>query len=231
MNVKGDSKPDLIITMENSRYGVVDYSTVSSVHNCTCVGPCRCSVISSVEIEKIYLLDPESVVNLSYQDVKTKRAKRYTATTIERYAIDRLVRIHKLYDPSYWTADISNGYYGQEVIGFTFDGEREFLKDVASIFKLPTEFDIVKFVLQKEYKHLLPVIDDAVGIELVELDTASLFRQNEYFSRIKNEDSNYEFAKNVPVGIAYNRTRILDGYHRLASLGSGMHTFINIIPK
>lgn len=211
-------------------YGVEDYEYDRTSCTGRCDDYCRCTRIIDAQVKKIgaplssvYLRTKK--VDAGYWESGTVRVQ----SVIEQYAIDRLFRIHKLYDTDNWELKISGGYYGEECDGSQpLDHVRNaFERDVLACLDMPL-LDVVKFLLEKEYDTMHKSIEHVTHAEIVELDPRGLTRQEEHFSRAKREaKDSYGLTDGIPVGIVYEGSRLIDGYHR-TSLVSGPQSYINI---
>ncbi|QDJ96317.1 hypothetical protein Xoosp13_130 [Xanthomonas phage Xoo-sp13] len=157
---------------------------------------------------------------------------KHVPTLMEKYAIDRLFRMHKVYDSTKWTVDVTRGYYGDEIGDVSFNGKSDFLEDVDNMLKLQQDsLAIVKFVLLREYSYLIDAVRDATGFGLIWIDPGDLRHNNDYMTRVKRfEVDDYEIADiDLPIGVVYQGKFLVDGYHRAAKIGPGeTRPFINL---
>ena len=81
----------------------VDYETSESNANCDCEGMCRCSKISGVRIRSVL--------------IPSLAGKFALKSKIDRYLVDRLLRIYKAYDVSIYDVSIEiTNSDGSEVV-------------------------------------------------------------------------------------------------------------------
>jgi hypothetical protein len=188
-----------------------------------CDSICRCGRFSNVRASNVSLAPDHISVEEQYVDRAGKNRKRTsTVSRIERYCIDRLMRVHKAYDTSLYEAHISGGYYGEEIVGASFENERAMLSDIQEMLNLGSDAEKVKFALHAEYASLLDVIQDLQGVMTEMVDLKKMVRNDAYAERLKRDYSGYNFgAEDLPVGVALRIAggiRIIDGYHRLTAL-------------
>ncbi len=99
--------------------------TTCAESGCDDEGICRCSTIEDVEISKV---DVKSISNEIYKQFfdNSKSAKRNDKINsvlfgmtddIQRYTIDRILRVNKIWEAENWRPKIVGGYYGQEFEG------------------------------------------------------------------------------------------------------------------
>lgn len=192
-----------------------DYTTDCSTYGCDCI--CRCSQIENLEIHG---LDAPEIATQFVQSYNShiKRTKTCEAdlitSEIDVYCIDRILsRI----EPDHLSADVSGGYYGEEINGFELD--ILFADNIAKLLKKKTIKDKIKFILTLEYGFVLPKLENA-KFEIVEVDRADLQKSiaNEhYYSKISIKD-NHRTDSSLPIGIYEEKDEnsflIVDGYHR-----------------
>lgn len=145
------------------------------------------------------------------------RYKPYKPTIIEQYCLDRLLRIHRVYDVSLYNVHIVPGYYGEEVGDITFNDERVLVTDVERLLGLQTDIDKIKFVLKQEYTYVLESLVGATAVAVEHLHPRDLLKNDEYALRLKRAPSSYHMCKGLPVGVVHNK-RLIDGYHRFSVL-------------
>lgn len=193
---------------------------------CACI--CRCSTIEDAKVESVSLstgmfsiFEPKET---KHNPPKVRNVK-YKPTAVELYCLDRLLRIHKAYDAALYTPRIVGGYYGQETDGADFEGSNQLQVDAAEMVNLSSDIEKIKFVLLKEYTHILDLIKDTTDVVIEELNPSKILKNDDYAIRVKNNQKKYEFAEGLPVGVVY-RGRLIDGYNRFASLKAKGYSFI-----
>lgn len=232
----GVSSSDMRIPSYFCRWAVdFEYDYDRNCDRAGCDSICRCGRFSNVRASSVSLTPDHITVEEQYVDRAGKNRKRTsTVSLIERYCIDRLMRVHKVYDTSLYEAHISGGYYGEEIVGASFENERAMLSDIQEMLNLSSDAEKVKFVLHAEYAAILDVIQDLQAVATEIVDLKKLVGNDEYITRLKRDYSGYSFgAEDLPVGVAVRVSggiRIIDGYHRLtALLASGKKKGLYII--
>ena len=232
--------------LENNFTYDVGYDTIGNTdcenNGCDQEGICRCYTIDHVDI---YNVDFESVSkNIFNQifDSKSTEFKRdnkidlvlYGDKDINRYCIDRLLVINKIYDKNNWRAHWSSGYYGQEVDKISINSKifSKLESSISKVISLESLKDKVEFLLIEEYGHILDKIKDK-EYKIIEVDKSDIvFTQEEYKNKIETEpyysDKDYNMYRGVCLfdGVKW---RVIDGYHRLSSTKMKKVKIIGII--
>lgn len=211
----------------------LSYSCFES--GCDEEGICRCSRITDVFISNIdmkFLLDTFiSKINSGVDSISLARENNivdflygYNPELVNRYCIDRVLRINKLYDPSEWIYEISGGYYGEEISDW-YINEVTFEKVKSQIYhvlKLDELKDKIFYLLELENGYILDSLKDK-DFSIKSIDYSKLIFPNEvHLSKVKSKD--LSFYKNsyytpqirgivIKQGDSY---RVVDGYHRLS---------------
>lgn len=198
----------------------VDYDTDRDCneHGCNDEGICRCARIYNVKILSVGYDRDWFIVNEHYRDAKgANRTRPGHISDIEKYCLDRLARVHKIYDKGYYDVQVGDGYYGEEITGVEFQNKTKMFKDMDEMLAMESDIDRIKFVLTKEYSYLLPELVGTTTVKVVEVNFAELLNARDYFMRVKrNEIADYAIVDNtLPVAVIYNG-RLIDGYHRVA---------------
>lgn len=203
--------------------------------SCTgeCDSICRCSRIENFQILSVYRENsPVRIVKTKIGSKPDRWGKNvHTPTVIQEYAIDRLFRIHRVYDTSLWTMDSGNGYYGEEITSVSFDNEDAFMAEVNYMLTLTDELDIIKYVLTREYSFLIDAVEKSSSVEIITMEPETLFHNQDYMVRVKRyEVDDYVMPpKHVPIAVIYRGKNLIDGYHRVGKMmGNGPQLFINI---
>jgi hypothetical protein len=199
-----------------------NYDYDCSLYGCDSI--CRCGKITNLKIEKVNSSLNYLVIKHLYKDKSNKnREKSYNLTTIEKYCVDRLLRIYKAYDKNLYSLEVGGGYYGEEVRDFEFENYDNMMDSINIMLEKETDIEKIKFVLSEEYSYLLDDLKytTETTIEKIQLEYICLNR--EYCSRLKKDGSfsSYNFEYNMPSGVVkiINEDYFLvDGYHRFLAL-------------
>lgn len=203
-----------------------EYDYTQCTENCDSI--CRCKKIVNERVTKVDLSQSFVYFTCKYHDAAGKvREKDYKPTLIEQYCIDRLARIYKLYKPESWDVLTCGGYYGEEIDRVELNNPGPFIDALRNMFACTTDLEQVQFVLKAEYAHLLDVVEFSTNCRIAEIDIETLTRQDDYFARVKrHEIDDYKINTAVPVCVTRHGTRLIDGYHRVAKLATGVHPVI-----
>jgi len=186
--------------------------------SCDCDSICRCGRITDARVESV----PMSLRLFTFMSVdeskKVKKGPRYDLSEIEQYCVDRLMRVHKVYDLCLYTVNVCGGYYGEEIDSVSFENERDLVLDVQRMLNMKTDVEKIKFVLICEYSYVLDRLEDCTKVSIENVNPKSLLKNNDYASRVKTKKEPYQFlAECNIVGVVHNG-RLIDGYNRLSSL-------------
>lgn len=206
MNKDIDSLIKKLKSINNFAYDFVNVE-YDSERNCSrnrrCSdGHCRCSKIK----------------NVTFEPKLNELVKLCDKNKFLQYAFDRLLRIHNAYSQDFWEAEISPGYYGQELGCVTGDFGKIFI-DLQNLETL-SDIEMVKYVLSVEYGYLLSDIEATNTATIKNVPLKDILQNNtEYRKKVSKEDSSFYEDYNLPVGVCLKKDsgiRLIDGYHRLA---------------
>jgi hypothetical protein len=192
----------------------VKYTYDTHQNNCNCPEDDyhRCTEIENVSI-KITSLH-ECVLKISnFFDM---------ISIIDQYAVDRICRIHKLYDESSWDGRVTGGYYGEEFEGVFINPATALAieRDINAVKAMPcvnSTKEKIEYILKLEYDYLLPVLEDC-DWKLVPVATEDITKYQEMHKK-SFKNTTFLMDYNLPVCVLLdtgNGYRIIDGYHRLA---------------
>lgn len=164
-------------------------------------------------------------VNEFYDDIcvtiTNAICKNRTLTNMQTYCINRLLRCAKIYRTDVWTANIEDGYYGEELGSVTLDFSlaNDLEKSISKIMGMDRR-EQVEFVLLKEYGFLLDIVKDLDWNDDFIKPDKLLIGQKDYYRHVDVEVvemyKTYPFAKAVVVK-QDDTYRLIDGYHRIAA--------------
>lgn len=228
--------------MENNFIYCVDYSHEGNYscaeHGCNDEGICRCYAIESIDIHKIYIPQVTDQIFSNLFKVGSNSWRRDESLNkilfnidsayldaFYKYCIDRILVLNKAYDTNLWIGERSGGYYGDEVESISMDHFlfKKIEEDLDTIFGMAEISDMVQFLLEKEYGHVLDKLKDKeYSVEAVDRSQI-VFPQDNHQSRVSQEDLSYvdSYRSSDIAGICLkelDRYRVIDGYHRLTHL-------------
>jgi hypothetical protein len=223
-----DYKYDSIIDYDYQLYNSCEES------GCNDEGICRCGVISDVQITKVDIdLFSESIYKSYYGNDKASIRNAQINTVIfgtgkelDIYTIDRILRIHKVWESYNWNINIVNGYYGQEISDITLDETiRQKIESCINTALDISEFDKrVEYLLNLEYGFILPELEGCrysiVDIPKNEIKIGSEGHSKMVESKNLSHYKNYNGIKGI---VLFNDKkhdkpyRLIDGYHRVIS--------------
>jgi len=230
--------------IDYNHYG--DYSCAES--GCDDEGICRCYSISEVEINSIDLLSITNDIfnQVNENNTQSHRDKKlssilyefdfYQIDRINRYCINRILSIHKVWDKDNWTGQWSGGYYGDEVDSINMDHSllKKVSTDVENIMYLGSLQEKIEYVLKLEYGSLLEKIKDKKYSIVTVHKTDIVFGQSNHHKNVLNKslefynDSHYY---DIPRGVALwdgVKWKVIDGYHRISETKSDKISIIGI---
>jgi hypothetical protein len=219
-----------MIKDEDFQYCIyLDYNNHYSCEDSGCneEGICRCGEIDNIEIVSVNISDVVNKIYNIYFDGSVSSKRNITIQSIWgitpeliKYAIDRILRVNKIWSPLCWDISVVGGYYGQEI------GEVFIINDIASKLEDELEFalnieskrDLIHYLLKLEYGKILPELEGDFEVITVHRDNI-IFRNNKHFNNVIKEDMEYYSDKKYHGirGIVIqndDKFRLIDGYHR-----------------
>jgi len=186
-----------------------DSQTSCSESGCDDEGICRCSTIENAHIISVNVTSMVNDIYPSYFDksLSTKRNNTInsilggTSKEIDKYTIDRILRINKVYEPTNWEINVCGGYYGQEIDNIILEDSiarklEEQIDEALSIIELTTR---VEYLLNLEYGHILPSLQNCqYSVETIERDKIIFGNDNHYKKiNLKNIEHYSDKTKNI----------------------------------
>ena len=164
---------------------------------------CRCGIIENTRVKSV---PTESLI----AELKESIEKNRKWSDIEDYCIGRLFTSNKLWDTDSYSLKVCGGYYGEEIDGIESDAWDKFVDDVLKMLLLEDD-DKIRFVLNEEYGHVLPELQEA-SFELRLVKYSDIIPPDAYRRTVGNcNDFSSAIGVFKPVGKKY---RIIDGHHR-----------------
>lgn len=129
----------------------------------------------------------------------------------QKYILDRLYSIHKMYDCYNYDVQIGGGYYGQEIYGVTFNEFDKLCENLDRLFCMDFKSAILA-LFELEYNFIPDFILD-LKFEI------SKFPLN-YINPVMTKKNNINCILNcdIPIAVIYydgNKHSIIDGNHRI----------------
>jgi len=224
----------MIETLRNDfKYMVsYDYDTIYSCEESGCneEGICRCGCITNTYLNKV---DVSAIVNNIYSEIfdnsiSTKRNNVINSlwgisSEIQKYTIDRILRVNKIWKPEFWNINVSGGYYGQEIdeVILIEDMVLKINSQLEMAFQIDNLSERVEYLLTLENGFILDDIKDKkYHISVIDIDDI-IFSNTEHKRKVVIEelehysDRNYSGIRGIVKkdGIKF---KLIDGYHRLS---------------
>lgn len=209
-----------------------DYDTIYSCEESGCneEGICRCGHITNTYLNKV---DVSAIVNNIYSEIfdnsiSTKRNNAINSLwgiseEIQKYTIDRILRVNKIWKPQFWDINVSGGYYGQEIdeVVLIEDVVLKINSQLERAFQIDNLTERVEYLLTLENGFILDDIKDKkYQISVIDIDDI-IFSNTEHKRKVVIEelehysDRNYSGIRGIVKkdGIKF---KLIDGYHRLS---------------
>ena len=224
----------MIETLRNDfKYMVsYDYDTIYSCEESGCneEGICRCGHITNTYLNKV---DVSAIVTNIYSEIfdnsiSTKRNNVINSlwgisSEIQKYTIDRILRVNKIWKPEFWNINVSGGYYGQEIdeVILIEDMVLKINSQLEMAFQIDNLSERVEYLLTIENGFILDDIKDKkYHISVIDIDDI-IFSNTEHKRKVVIEelehysDRNYSGIRGTVKkdGIKF---KLIDGYHRLS---------------
>ena len=188
-------------------------------NGCAEEGICRCGEIVDYDI---YDIDVNSCVQAIQENLELSKKDKMLI-----YGIGRIFRILGLYDPTLYTWNASNSYYGEEIDSVYLDSAKE-KNLIQTIKQFVKTSDKMGFLMKMEYGDI-PSEHENKDFHIIEIPLSYIHPGNPNHSdKIKNEKNPYEDYSVDILGVVkmINPTtyRLVDGYHRYAAeIGKTKH--------
>lgn len=189
---------------------------------CECFDICRCATIDSINLTDFNFVKLSE--NMSQYIIEHFCQEKKIDLNILKYLIQRLFVIHEGYDVEKYEVQYEGGYYGDETRGVHFSNLVNFNHDLLILCNLHSIENMVKFILKKEYGSVLPKLETLQWTsDSKNLCDIKVTGQEKYLQEVKEQGVSYEVSLSSPIvviqeDILSNTYRIIDGYHRYASI-------------
>jgi hypothetical protein len=209
-----------------------DYDIEYSCEESGCIEEriCRFGYITNTYIKSV---DVSSIVTNIYSEIfdNSISTKRHNAINslwgiskdIEKYTIDRILRINKIWKPEFWDINVGGGYYGQEIdeVVLIEDMVLKLNSQLEKVFEIDNLTKRIEYLLELENGFILDDIKDKkYVVSVIDIDDV-IFSNTEHKNRVLIEelehysDKNYKGIRGI-VKKDGNKFKLIDGYHRLS---------------
>ena len=186
----------------------VEYNTERDClsEGCYEEGICRCERILNTRITS---LNYSSILDKVLKNCKIKEDKLYE---INVYGVERICKIHELFLPELYYAQVARGYYGEEIEGVYFEKEK-FFKDLEEFLIIKDISKKTEFLLKLEYgeipKNLLNKKWSIVNAlpSKIDFNKSKILNSGDYYK-------DYKGVKALCLEIN-NKYKLIDGHHRM----------------
>lgn len=226
----------------------VDYQYTNScdISGCYDEGICRCTEITDCKVTDVKFNEILDIFYNSYFDrsLSSKRNMKINELLhgvneeINRYTIDRILRVNKIWSNDSWEIQTINGYYGEEIddvilkhkLATKIKNEIEKALDILDINKR------VEFLIELEYGKLSPHLQN-LNWELIRLKKDDIdFPSKSHLELVKKKELNHYFAPKYNSIRAIvikdvNKWKLVDGYHRLTAIHIGNFLVLSGVKK
>jgi hypothetical protein len=197
---------------------------------CYIEGICRCGYITNTSLTRV---DVSKISLKIYSEIfdKSLSTKRHNAINslfdiseeIEKYTIDRILRINKIWKPEFWQINVCHGYYGQEIDDIVIDEDivQTINKQLEKAFEIDNLSQRIEYLLELENGFLLDNLKSKkYSIDYINRNDI-IFSNPEHHSKVLLDELDHYSDKNYTGirGIVKkdgDKCRVIDGYHRLS---------------
>ena len=184
---------------------------------CECNSICRCSTIENPSLE--YAI----ISSYNMERLKEKHG------IIDAYCIERIIK-KQILDSTYDISPIiSNGYYGEEISGWSHSNEMTASRKIDELLEeCSSDTEKIRMVLMDEYQYIPEHILECDTVSVKTHDVNEIRKLN-FSGMVKNYQ--YEtsiYTDHIPIAILNNQRNIVDGYHRIANCDSDTAMFIEL---
>jgi hypothetical protein len=210
-----------------------NYDTVYSCEEsgCNLEGICRCGCVVNTYLSNV---DISALTSNIYSEIfdnsiSTKRHNTINSlwgitTDIDKYTIDRILRINKVWKPEFWEINVGGGYYGQEVsdVVLTEDVVQKLNTQLKKAFDIDNLTKRIEYLLELENGFILDDLKNkSYQISVIDIKDI-IFSNPEHKRKILIEelehysDKNYKGIRGIVKKDSHNKWKLIDGYHRLS---------------
>lgn len=194
----------------------VDFNYRRDRTNCKCDYICRCATIENVSFD--------SISEYTLEDTLSHIKDNYSL--IDAYCVERLIKLLLLENENLFNANISGGYYGEEVRGWNHDNLGELDNKTNEILSLNNKIDKILAILDFEYGYIPEHIQNCNSLE-VETKYIKDIKSHNFNGMIKSYKYSFPIMSEIiPIGIINPNLDLIDGNHRLMNCKSNKAQFI-----
>lgn len=217
-------------------YDIEYYCAESNQSVCNDEGICRCGLITNTYLNGV---DVSKIAANIYSEIfdKSLSTKRHNlinslfdiSEDIEKYTVDRILRINKIWKPEFWQINVGGGYYGQEIDNIVLheDVVETISNQLESAFEIDNLTNRIEYLLELENGFLL---DDLKGkkytlhtINILDIIFSNLNHKKRVLIQGLDHysDKNYSGIRGIlkKDGLQW---KVIDGYHRLSKTENKM---------
>lgn len=172
---------------------------------------CRCTKLYNTRVKS---------VNGIYEDMLD-----FGESVEQKYILDRLYSIHKMYDCNNYEVEVSGGYYGEEISGVTFNEFDKLSQNLDRLLCMDFKSAILE-LFELEYNF----VPDFIHNLKFKISKFSLNYLNPVMSKKNNIDC--ILNRDIPIGVIYyDRVKysIIDGNHRINKALSEKLDYVDVI--
>lgn len=219
--------------MRNSFLYVVDYDYnveySCEESGCNDEGICRCGKIYNERITRIDIVSLTEHFHKNLIDIDSKSGKRnqklnqifFGDKDIDKYFINRILTINKLYNKDFWEIEFGPSYYGDEMENILLRSQLfdKVIQECEMVISIDNLSDKVKYILELEYGKVLNSLKNA-EFKVDEIFKEELDFENSnqnHLKLINKKDLSYYDDFPYICGIVKkvdNKYKIIDGHHR-----------------
>lgn len=209
-----------------------NYDTEYSCEESGCIeeGICRCGHITNTYLTKVDVSGVAANIFSEIFDnsISTKRHNVINSLwgiteEIEKYTIDRILRINQIWKPEFWEINVTGGYYGQEIedVVLIENMIQKLNTQLEMAFEIDSLTERIEYLLELENGFILDELKDKkYNVSVIDIDDI-IFSNKDYKKRVLIEelehysDKNYYGIRGI-VKKDGKKFKLIDGYHRLS---------------
>ena len=209
-----------------------NYDTEYSCSESGCYdeGICRCRYITNTYINSVDITEISTNIYSEIFDnsISTKRNNSINSLwgitpEIDKYTIDRILRVNKIWKPEFWIINVAGSYYGQEVdqIVLIEDVVQKLNTQLEVAFEVENLKERIDYLLELENGFVLDYLKEKkYTLSVIDIDDI-IFPNTDHKRRVLTEeldhysDKNYKGIRGI-VKKDVMKWKVIDGYHRLS---------------